>query len=243
VTQPRLYGELADWFHLLTHPDDYAEEAMIFMVGFDELAPRPVETMLELGCGGGNNASYMKHRYEMTLTDLSPQMIEQSRKINPECEHIVGDMRTLRLARTFDAVFTHDAIMYMTTQDDLQAAIQTAYIHLGSPGIALFVPDETAETFRRHSSQNAHAEGSRSLRYIAWSGEPEGTTVRTYFTIVMRDGGEEQTVSEEHVTGIFPRATWVDGIERAGFEFIARPYLHSDFAADAGNELFFGLKR
>jgi hypothetical protein len=28
--QPRLYGELADWFHLLTAPDDYAEEADLY---------------------------------------------------------------------------------------------------------------------------------------------------------------------------------------------------------------------
>ena len=31
-----------------------------------------------------------------------------SRSINPECEHVQGDMRTLRLGREFDAVFVHD---------------------------------------------------------------------------------------------------------------------------------------
>src|SRR5581483_9783246 len=66
VTQPRLYTDLADWYHLLTHPSDYEEEATIFMVALNELAPQPIQTMLELGCGGGANASYMKRRYEMT---------------------------------------------------------------------------------------------------------------------------------------------------------------------------------
>lgn len=243
MTQPRIFDDLADWYHLLTHPSDYEEEATIFMVHLDELAPRPIATMLELGCGGGANASYMKRRYEMTLTDLSPRMLDQSRKFNQECEHIQGDMRTVRLDRTFDAVFVHDAIMYMTTEADLGAAIETAYVHCASPGIALFVPDETADNFRRHSSQDFHQDGSRSMRFIAWSGEPEGTIVKTYFTMVMRDADEEQTVSEEHVSGLFPRATWIDLIEGAGFECVAKPYKHSDFAPDAGNELFFGLKR
>src|SRR5262245_15324138 len=39
-------------------------------------------------------------------------------KLNPECEHIVGDMRSMQLDRTFDVVFIHDAIAYMTNESD-----------------------------------------------------------------------------------------------------------------------------
>jgi len=35
----------------------------------------------------------------MTLTDLSPQMLTMSRELNPECAHVQGDIRTLRLGR------------------------------------------------------------------------------------------------------------------------------------------------
>ena len=51
MTQPRLYTELADWYPLLSVSADYEEEAAIFMEALDELAPRPIRTMLELGCG------------------------------------------------------------------------------------------------------------------------------------------------------------------------------------------------
>ena len=54
-------------------------------------------------------------------------------------------MRTVRLGRTFDAVLVHDAIDYMTTEADLRAAVETAYAHC-RPGVALFVPDDIAET-------------------------------------------------------------------------------------------------
>jgi hypothetical protein len=53
-------------------------------------------------------------------------MLELSRGLNPECEHVVGDMRPLHLGRQFDAVFVHDAVMYMTTEDDLRQAMETA---------------------------------------------------------------------------------------------------------------------
>src|SRR6266446_5297728 len=52
--------------------------------------------------------------FAMTLVDLSPRMLLVSRRLNPECEHIKGDIRTLRLGRTFDVVFVHDAICHMT---------------------------------------------------------------------------------------------------------------------------------
>jgi len=37
-----------------------------------ETADGDVATVLELGSGGGNNASYLKHRFAMTLVDRSP---------------------------------------------------------------------------------------------------------------------------------------------------------------------------
>jgi hypothetical protein len=108
--QPRIYTDLADWFHLLTAPAEYAEEAEFYLRTIAEaLGHRPL-TLLELGAGGGNNAWHYKRTVErVTLTDLSPRMLALSERINPECEHIIGDMRSARLSREFDAVFIHDA--------------------------------------------------------------------------------------------------------------------------------------
>ena len=66
---------------------------------------RTPRTLLELGSGGGNNASYLKARFQMVLVDRSSGMLAVSRALNPECEHVEGDMRTVRLGRQFDGVF------------------------------------------------------------------------------------------------------------------------------------------
>src|SRR4051812_24109915 len=107
-----VYRDLAPWFHLLTPPHEYAEEAAAALAILRATGDGPVETLLELGSGGGNMASHLKREVRLTLTDLSADMLDVSRTINPECEHIAGDMRTLRLDRTFDAVLIHDAICY-----------------------------------------------------------------------------------------------------------------------------------
>src|SRR5688572_33237863 len=101
---PRLYTDLAGWFHLLTAPEEYAEEADFYWGCLVEAVDEEPRTLLELGSGGGNMASHYKRRLEsVTLTDLSDSMLALSKTINPKLEHVQGDMRTLRLGRTFDA--------------------------------------------------------------------------------------------------------------------------------------------
>ena len=101
---PRLYGDLAKWWPLLSAPEDYAEEAGVFREVLCGAAHFPISTILELGSGGGNNASHLKAHFEMTLVDKSPGMLKVSRKLNPECDHHLGDMRTIRLGISYDAV-------------------------------------------------------------------------------------------------------------------------------------------
>lgn len=135
-TLPRLYNELAGWFHPLTRPDDYVAEAASYRDTLLRVARSRPRTLLELGSGGGNNAFQLKRDFECTLSDLSPAMLEVSRSINPECAHLAGDIRALRLGRQFDAVFVHDAVMYLTAEEDLRRAMETAFLHCRPAGVS-----------------------------------------------------------------------------------------------------------
>ncbi|MGB8349201.1 MAG: class I SAM-dependent methyltransferase, partial [Gaiella sp.] len=182
----RLYGDLAPWFHLLTAPEDYAAEAGRYRALIHGAVPDAF-TLLELGSGGGNNASHLKRHFTCTLSDLSPQMLTLSRELNPECDHVLGDMRTLRLGQTFDAVFVHDAIAYMTNESDLADCIGTAFAHTRPGGVALFVPDFTRETFAPGTSHGGHdGTDGRSLRYLEWSVDPDpsDTTYEVDYAVV-----------------------------------------------------------
>jgi SAM-dependent methyltransferase len=156
----------------------------------------------------------------MTLVDLSPQMLAVSRTLNPECEHREGDMRTVNLGRTFDAVFIHDAVAYMTTGADLGAAIRTARRHCRAGGVALIVPDCVRETFVAETRHGGHDGDGRSLRYLMWTVDPDltDTTYRTDFAIMLRDHrGDTRVVHDSHIEGVFPRAEWMRLLREAGF--------------------------
>src|SRR6186713_2050493 len=101
---PKLYDELAAWWPLLSPPADYVEEASFMQRQLEQAGDLPCRTLLELGSGGGNNASHLKAHFELTLVDSSRGMLDVSRALNPTCEHVEGDMRTIRLRRQFDRV-------------------------------------------------------------------------------------------------------------------------------------------
>jgi hypothetical protein len=44
-------------------------------------------------------------------------MLAMSAQLDPVCEHVVADMRTLSLGRRFDVVLAHEAIDYITVAD------------------------------------------------------------------------------------------------------------------------------
>lgn len=246
---PLMYTELAGWWPMISHFSEYAEEAGIFQRAIQAALPE-AQTMLELGSGGGNNASFLKRRYQMTLVDRSPAMLEISRGLNPELPHLPGDMRSVRLGQTFDVVFIHDAIMYMLNEDDLRAAILTAYTHLRPGGIVLMVPDCTTETWRP-SAETHGADGDslvppvpgRAMRYLEWSYDPDpnDTTCIEEFVYLMREGADNvRCVHDRHIFGLFPRATWLGLMRAVGFEASTLPFDHSE--VEGITDMFLGKK-
>lgn len=226
----KFYNELASWWHLISAPSEYEEEAEFFMSLLAEITSRKDATVLELGSGGGNNAFHMKSSFAaFTLVDLSSQMLEASRRINPDCEHIQGDMRTIRLERTFDAVFVHDAIDYMTTSEDLKSAMETAFVHCKPGGMALFVPDQVSETFEPSTDHGGNDGEGRSVRYMDWSYDPDpnDTTYITDYVFVLREGDKPVHVEhDQHLVGLYPCDEWLRLLREVGFEaqFVIDPF-------------------
>ncbi len=230
-----MYGRLAPWFHLLTAPEDYAEEAA-WVLECLRARCHPLRTLLELGSGGGNTASHLAADLELTLVDRSPPMLELSRTINPGSEHVVGDMRSIRLARTFDAVLVHDAVMYLTDETDLAAAFATVAAHLRPGGVAILMPDAVRETFRPSTDHGGHDGADRAMRYLEWSWDPDPTdsTFVTDFAFLLREAdGTVRVEQERHVEGLFDRGTWLRLLAEAGLvaEVVGDPWERDVFVA------------
>ena len=230
VDQPLAYSELAAWWPLFSAPADYEKEAAWFAARLRSAADGAVEDVLELGSGGGNNAGFLKRDYSMTLVDVSPSMLAVSPGLNPECEHVVGDMRTIRLDKTFDAVFIHDAIAYLTTEADVSRTLLTAYHHCRPGGVLVAAPDYVRESFRTGTSHGGHdgADG-RGLRYLEWVNDanPADSVYEIDFAFLLSEAdGRVHVERDHHRCGLFSRDFWLKAFEQAGWRasFVIDPW-------------------
>ena len=235
----RFYDDFAEWWQLFSPPEEYVDEAADLLERLGRPSPAEAKTLLELGSGGGSLATHLRPYFTLTLTDRSPGMLAVSRRVNPDCEHLLADMRTLRLGRQFDLVLVHDAIMYATEPADVRATLATAAAHCRPDGLVAVLPDVVRETFAPGTDEGGHdASDGRGLRYLEWSWDPDPTD-HTYvvdYAFLLRDAtGVVQVLHDRHVEGLFPRSSWLGWFEEAGLTvessidrwnrevFIARP--------------------
>jgi SAM-dependent methyltransferase len=242
----RLYQELASWWPLISPPAEYAADADMITAVFGA-DPAVVRTVLDLGSGGGHVACYLKEGRSMTLVDASAQMLAVSRQLNPDCTHVRGDMRTVRLRREFDAVLVHDAVDYVTTEDDLRQVIGTAFAHCRPGGLAVFAPDHTAETFAASTGGGGGGDDGSgrqaSFRERTSDPDPDDDWILAEYEFTLREAdGSVRVVPESHRLGSFRRDTWLRLLTAAGFAAQARPGLPGGTAGRAGRVIFVGQR-
>jgi len=235
----RMYTDLAAWWPLLSPPSQYEDEAAdLLPVLFADGDPPP-RTLLELGCGGGSLAYHLKGRLQLTLTDRSAEMLAVSRAVNPDCEHVLGDMRSLELGREFDRVLIHDAIMYATDPESLRATLRTAWRHCRTGGKTVILPDCVKETFEPQTESGGEdGPDGRGLRYLEWSWDPDPTddTCEVAYAFLLREAdGTVRVDGDRHQNGLFSRVAWLSWMQEVGFSVTSRidPW---------GRDVFVGVK-
>ncbi len=159
---------------------------------------------------------------------MSEEMLSLARRLNPEATYISGDMRTVRLGQTFDAVIAHDAINYMLTPEDLRAVFETAYLHLRPGGVFLTLVERRSEQFLQNRTDcSAHTAGDTGLIFIQneYDPDPSDSTYEVTFLYLIRRDGELEIVTDRHVCGIFPLSLWLDLLKEAGFSVNVEEYM------------------
>jgi SAM-dependent methyltransferase len=130
--------DYAEAYDLLYADKDYDAECDYLEEAF-RASGRTVRTVLDLGCGTGAHAVRLAQRgYSVVGVDISAPMLQLARERAGDagvqaCEFVLGDVRDVRIGRTFDAVTSMFAVLgYQTSDEDVQATLETVRTHLGT---------------------------------------------------------------------------------------------------------------
>nr|VFK62287.1 MAG: Methyltransferase domain-containing protein [Candidatus Kentron sp. TUN]VFK71819.1 MAG: Methyltransferase domain-containing protein [Candidatus Kentron sp. TUN] len=128
---------------LYRHPDLYdrvysVDGSLPAMCGhlFEHYLSTPPASILDIGCGTGRELKALSRTCLGCIgVDYSPEMIAFARSKYPELDFRVGDMYSLRLGRTFDAITCLGAAMtYALTAEAIDNVLDTfaAHAHRGT---------------------------------------------------------------------------------------------------------------
>jgi SAM-dependent methyltransferase len=141
-----IFDDYGKYYNLLYQDKDYSAEVDYIERLINEHSPR-AKTILDLGCGTGKHDFLSTEKgFSLTGVDLSYQMLEAAENQkgikglnNKRIKFHSGDIRNIRLEKTFDVVISlFDVISYQTTNSDLKNVFKTISLHLKKNGIFIF---------------------------------------------------------------------------------------------------------
>ncbi len=180
-----------------------------------------VREVLHLGCGGGHVDSQLKRYLRIVGVDISPTMLRLARRLNPEVSYLRGDMRSVRIGRTFDGALISDAVAYMSTPRDLARAFATAFRHLKPGGAFVTYAEHTPDRFEQNWTKPIQGRRGRDEVVFVenrYDPDPRDTTFESTFVFIIRRRGRLTVETDRHELGLFPVATWRKALREEGFQ-------------------------
>jgi SAM-dependent methyltransferase len=246
IERNRLYKDLAWIWPTLSPPEDYIEEGEFLTNLIKTYMSYPPKMMLHLGCGGGHIDMTLKKQFQVTGVDISENMLALARKLNPENRYVLGDLRNIRLEEKYDVVLLYDGINYMSTEEDLKAAFESAFINLNNNGIVLTVVEETPGSFQQNKTKVQHrAKGDIELTYIEhwYDPNPSDSAYETTFVYLIRKNKKLTVEFDLHICGMFEVEVWERLLREVGFSPKRDTFTHSTFSPGEEYPILIGFKK
>lgn len=224
-----IFKEYAKYYDLLYSDKDYAAEAAYVLERIRAYHPGAA-SILDLGCGtGSHDIIFAEKGCRVTGIDRSAQSIDKARaKIvgsrTSDLRFETAEIQTVRLAQRFDAVVSLFHVMsYLTTDSDLESALETARYHLNDGGLFLFdcwygpavLTDPPQVRVKR-----VEEDGVQVIRIAEPEHLPNDNIVRVDYQVMVSDAasGKTMAVREHHFMRYWFRPEINRMLKTTGFE-------------------------
>lgn len=133
-----LYSDLAEVYEAMYYTFiDYEKEYEFYS---SQLNKYNKKSLLEMGCGTGNLASYfINNNYNYCGIDLSKEMLDIAKRKIPEGNFLQADIRNYQSEKKIEGIImTGRTISYLVSNKDVCSTFKTAYDNLTAAGIFCF---------------------------------------------------------------------------------------------------------
>jgi SAM-dependent methyltransferase len=198
-----VFNAYSRYYDLLYRDKDYAAEAE-YIAGLLERFGVSGRRLLEFGSGTGKHGRLLAQRgYEVTGIERSAEMVAQA-ETAPGFSCQQGDICTVQLGQTFDAVLSlFHVVSYQTTNDAVQAVFARAAEHLELGGLFVFDVWYSSAVYAQRPEVRVKRmvdEGFEITRIAEPVLHPNENRVDVSYTIFARDlaSGTVETMTETH---------------------------------------------
>jgi ubiquinone/menaquinone biosynthesis C-methylase UbiE len=140
--------ESAELYDAIYHFKNYQHESERLRALIERFVPG-ARTLLDVACGTGEHAKFLKDHYAVDGLDLNNCYLEAARMKNPSGKFIHADMIEFDLGRSYDVVSClFSAIGYLKDLEPLQRAIGCMARHVRPGGALLIEPWVTPERWQ-----------------------------------------------------------------------------------------------
>ncbi|MFS1512626.1 class I SAM-dependent methyltransferase [Chengkuizengella sp. SCS-71B] len=142
-----MFYQTSEFYDLIYSFKNYRDEAEKIKKYIDEIQPH-TKTILDVACGTGEHASFLKKSYKIDGIDLNEEFIEIAKTKNPQGNYYTRDMTQFDLKQTYDIVMClFSSIGYVQTIDKLKHTIEQLKKHLKDDGLLIIEPWFTPEVW------------------------------------------------------------------------------------------------
>jgi SAM-dependent methyltransferase len=148
MPRTRLFIDSSELYDAIYHFKDYAHESERLRVLIDDAVPG-ARTILDVACGTGEHAKFLKRHYRVDGIDLNESYLRAARLKNPAGNFTRADMLDFDLGRTYDVVTClFSAIGIVRTFARLERAIACMARYVRPGGALIIEPWFTPQQWR-----------------------------------------------------------------------------------------------
>lgn len=245
MAREQLYKNYAKYYDKIYEKFDHKNESEFIRWAVDKHNASKGNQLLDVACGTGRHAYYLKNDYKILGVDINPEMLSIAHKKVPEAQFIDGDMKNLDLKQKFDVIICmFSAMNYNTTLEELKTTLKNFYDHLSKGGVLIFDYGINQENWIDGlvSVDTVVDEGFKLAR-LCQSHLDDGI-FNADFVFLLKENGKLDFDIDQHKLGVFRMEDVIGLMEKTGFKnFIYSDFTHDEWDVTSGDRpVFVGVK-